>query len=428
MDAPRLLVGNLDAESDLARAAARARGATREHDATLALPDALLERLAAVSTLMRALARDDDRLLVSRPVGDERVLAVDGLPRCEPTTDAKDAGAARTLVPWSSAPAVDALRAARVPHDRRAGDAAESDVEIASDATLPLWMRLRHVPRSDAAVQLRVARRAFAHELERRFGGVPDGARAVRTWSELLAHLRAGGASASPAARFVLKPPFSAAGRGHVHGRVGEGPDTPDDAAFRRRVERLLAAHGELLFEPWLERLGDLGCGGLVLRERVDVLPPHGLLSDGRGRFGGIVVGAAGGTPVDIGAAHARELEASALRAGEALAEAGFRGPFAIDAFVYRGSDGEPTLRPLVELNPRLTFGLLARALVERVPRAARGTILRMGRSDGALPPGAVALLAPGAYDDSEAWLEPPGTPVESAVGTPRDGTRTGPS
>jgi hypothetical protein len=50
-----------------------------------------------------------------------------------------------------------------------------------------------------------------------------------------------------------------------------------------------------------------------------------------------------------------------------ALRQAGYTGPFGIDAWRYRRPDGKPAFQPLGEINARMTFGLVARALVDRV-------------------------------------------------------------
>ena len=50
-------------------------------------------------------------------------------------------------------------------------------------------------------------------------------------------------------------------------------------------------------------------------------------------------------------------LEEAAARAGEALARAGYHGPFGIDAFRYRSAPGAPErLNPLSEINARFTM------------------------------------------------------------------------
>jgi hypothetical protein len=56
----------------------------------------------------------------------------------------------------------------------------------------------------------------------------------------------------------------------------------------------------------------------------------------------------------------------TATAAGDALRAAGYRGPFSIDAYLWRDADGVLRLQRLSEINARLTFGLVARAAAER--------------------------------------------------------------
>jgi hypothetical protein len=56
-------------------------------------------------------------------------------------------------------------------------------------------------------------------------------------------------------------------------------------------------------------------------------------------------------------------LTATADRVAHALREAGYRGPFGIDAFRWRDAAGAVHLHPLCEINARLTFAHIAHAL-----------------------------------------------------------------
>ena len=55
----------------------------------------------------------------------------------------------------------------------------------------------------------------------------------------------------------------------------------------------------------------------------------------------------------------------SAIR--EWLDEAGFTGPFGIDAFIYKLADGSLAARPICEINPRQTMGRVALELARFV-------------------------------------------------------------
>jgi len=156
--------------------------------------------------------------------------------------------------------------------------------------------------------------------------------------------------------QWVAKAPFSAAGRERVR-FAAPAPDA------RTRIERLLARYSELLLEPWVERVLDLGCAGLV-GDSLEVFPPHRLECDASGVFRAAVIDDSGARVADPPVLAA--LRDSARAAGDALAAAGYRGPFSIDAYLWRDRSGSLRLQRLSEINARLTFGLVARAAAER--------------------------------------------------------------
>jgi hypothetical protein len=183
---------------------------------------------------------------------------------------------------------------------------------------------------------------------------------------------------------WVCKARWTAAGRDRAHGAgAAEGE-------LRRRLARMLERLGALVFEPWLDRVDDLGvCGEIAPGGDVALAEPHRLISDPRGRFLGIELAPA------LDRAIAQPLHEVARAAAARIAEeTGYRGPFAIDAFVYRDR-GAHQLHPLCELNARHTFGWVARALARRLG------IRRLGFDPP--PPGAMVLIAPG-DDRVTAW------------------------
>jgi len=257
------------------------------------------------------------------------------------------------------------------PHPRLVwGELREARVRWGDDA--------RVAPSERAAVARRVNDRRFAAALAAELGVALPGARVVSSVDEVAAHLAAGGASASPTGAWVAKAAWTAAGRDRVR-RIG---DTLDDAT-RTRLARLLAAHGALVFEPWMARTLDVGQGGRVDDAgEVTLVPPHRALVDDGGVIRGIVL--------DDGAAlepgERAHLAETARAAGRALASAGYAGPFVVDAFVHEHA-GRRALHPMCELNARLTFGLVARAWAEH-----RGAPLTLGLG-GPLPVGGTPLV-----------------------------------
>lgn len=257
--------------------------------------------------------------------------------------DAPDAlGAHPALVPWAIVPGL--------PHAPRAP---------AASSGLGLLDALRQTPRAPLATQRRVQHRRFAHELALELSLAQAGAAWIRSPAEL-ASVRA--RLADPRGACVLKSPYSAAGQGHWHLAPGE---TPEPA----RLEQQLRRHGGLLHEVWEERRDDFGVAGWVDAAGTPRLAgAHTLGVDARGRFRSVRAAAPGAPPGELGADVLRQLVSVFAQLGEALARTGYRGPFGLDA--YRTAEGR--LRPLVELNARLGFGLLTHALAERLRDAGR--------------------------------------------------------
>ena len=224
--------------------------------------------------------------------------------------------------------------------------------------------------------------RRLALAVSEQLGRALPGARAIDSLAELDAHL----ANTRPA-RWVCKAPWTAAGRDRAH---GDGATLTGE--LRVYVGRMLDRFGAVLFEPWLERVGDLGvCAQLALDGRVTAQPPHTLVCDARGAFVGIDLA----EPALRGADHellARSVDAAAA----ALHGLGYAGPFTVDAFVYRDGGAE-VLHPLCELNARHTFGHVARALAARLGTRVLGF--------GTPPAGAQILVAPGEGDPVTAWV-----------------------
>jgi hypothetical protein len=206
------------------------------------------------------------------------------------------------------------------------------------------------------------------------------GARLVGSLAELDDHVA--GFAGRP---WICKARWTAAGRDRARG-------TGDTIGgeLRTRLGRMFERFGPLVFEPWLDRVADFGvCGEVADGGVVTIAPPHRLITDPRGGFLGIELEPA------LDHAIAEPLHATAHAAATQLAaQTGYRGPFAIDAFVYRGG-GAHHLHPLCELNARYTFGWIARGLARRLG------IRRLGFD--APPHAATVLIAP-SDDRVTAW------------------------
>ncbi|MDX2092746.1 MAG: hypothetical protein SFX73_33075 [Kofleriaceae bacterium] len=218
--------------------------------------------------------------------------------------------------------------------------------------------------------------RRFALALGRARGVALPGTRVLASVDEL----------ADVTGASVVKAAWTSAGRDRCR---GDGPPTTEQ---RTRISRLLAMFGALVFEPWMQRELDVGVCARVTRDgSVTAEPPHGLRTDTRGGFVGVEL-----APPALAPDERALLAETAEAAGRALFDYGYAGPYALDAFVYRGADGMRRFHPLCEINARYTFGWVARALGRRFG------VTRLGFD--APPPGATVLIAP-AGDGVTAWI-----------------------
>lgn len=344
----RLVVGNLDCEVEWAGGPA--------------LPGAVLDRLALLATTLRIFATgDDDALWLPRAVDPAR-LPPDGAPH--PRLITGPLPAAHDHLAWGAS--------GRLPTG-----SPRTVLAHECDGRGYGWRgMLGALPLAPVEVARAVNDRRFALAVAEELGVALPGTCVVASVDALRAHLAHGGADASPTGAWVAKAPIAAAGRDRVR-RTGA---TIDDATAVR-LGRLLAVHGALVFEPWMDRTLDVSIGGLVLEDGAAalLLPPHRGVCDATGVIRAIVI--------DDGEAMSADerlrLVAVARHVAESLAHHGYAGPFVIDAWRHGGG-----LHPLGEINARLTFGLVARAWAEH-----RGEPLAFGLG-GVAPEGASSLIA----------------------------------
>jgi len=389
---------------------------------------------AGAATLLRAFCRVGDRLWTPAPVAPDRLADLPGVPRPELASGPVAAQhPAAELLAWCEAPSATALRSAarRIAADggdpREIGDVGPPHELRHAAPAQDLHEIVWRLPKPRPAVVAAVHHRAFCLELQRQLGRALSGACMVESYGALEAHLAAGAAGAAGGS-WVVKAPLSAAGRARAIHHHGHDPSGFANPAFRRRIENLFRRHGPLLFEPWMDRLADFGAAGLLLPAgAVRWVGFHSQRVDARGQFVGLDLKAMGPDLAAVGLAiHGLAglppadcedwLQALGAAAG-ALARAGYIGPFGVDSWLYRGEDGAARLHPLGEINARVTFGLVARVLVDRL----RGPLgldagdrvgLAFGRHQpaaGSTPGvGVVPLLLAGAAGEPGAWLEIP--------------------
>jgi hypothetical protein len=385
----RRILGNLLAEDELA---------------PLVLPEAhhgppnraTLAAVSGFATLLRVFAGEGDRLWTPAPVAPGRLAAVPGLPlpvlESGPLAELPPLASPADLLAWCEAPGAAALRGPSAP---------------LSDPPLqpgPLHEVLWRLPTPPPVVVAAVHDRAFCLALGQQLGHALPGARLVASLGELEE-------AAAEAPAWVVKARFSAAGRDRHIERPplqGAGPAAALSAATRRKVADLLARHGPLLFEPWLARVSDAGCSAVIAGGHLGLLSVHRQLIDRDGRFRGIEVPLSQPDLERLGDDDRRLLE----QVASALHKAGYCGPFGIDSWRYRRPDGSLADHRLGEINARMTFGLVARALADRVAEplgwtgeAAGGGHVRLLLGRTPTSSAAVPLLYP---EDGApgAWVE----------------------
>jgi hypothetical protein len=286
-------------------------------------PRAVLETVARMAPLLRAFAREGDRLWSPAPG-----------PGLE-SGPLRDLPPADEVLAWCETPS--AL-------EHRGGPRRPTAI----DWDAPLHDLVWRLPTPPPAVVARVHHRAFCLQIAQEIGCALPGARMVESLPELDRILR----TAPPA--WVVKAPLSASGRSRFIGKSVErnGPALRDPKA-RRTVERLFERYGALLFEPWMERTADFGVSALLGPDDLKIVGVHGQRIDRKGQFAGIDL------QPDLSAQDRDRLLETTQAVAENLRNAGYVGPFGIDAWIYRTEAGT-TLNPLGEINARMTFGLVA--------------------------------------------------------------------
>jgi hypothetical protein len=282
-------------------------------------PRAVLETVARMAPLLRAFAREGDRLWSPAPGPDLESGPLRDLPPAD------------EVLAWCETPSALEHRGGPRP-------------PAAIDWDAPLHDLVWRLPTPSPAVVAAVHHRAFHVQVAKSIGCALPGARMVESLAELDRILRE-----APSA-WVLKAPLSASGRSRYIER--NGPALTDHKS-RRTVERLFDQHGPLLFEPWMDRTEDFGVSALLGLDDLKVVGIHGQKVDRKGQFAEIDL------HPDLSGQDRDRLLRTAEAVAAALRQAGYVGPFGIDAWRYRTETGT-ALNPLGEINARMTFGLVA--------------------------------------------------------------------
>lgn len=153
----------------------------------------------------------------------------------------------------------------------------------------------------------------------------------------------------SPSSRWVMKRPFGFTGRGRLL-----VPQGALDADARRWAEASLRDGDGMQIEPWVERVGDFAVHGLLSSDgSIRTGTPTRLICSEQGAW--IRSELADADALTLG--EHEMLIREAERTGQALYRAGYIGPFNLDAFRYRDSEGRLAFNPRCEINARLSMG-----------------------------------------------------------------------
>ena len=186
----------------------------------------------------------------------------------------------------------------------------------------------------------------------------------------------------------VVKAIYGSSGRGQIHCRGGQLR-----AEQRGRLENILRQQGQVVVEPWLDKVVDLSLHFDVGAEgEATVAGWTRFLTDGRGQYRGSFVGSlTAGLDEEVkrflygDGRDARRLPKLGEQLAEWLAEplcaAGYQGPVGVDAMVYRDCD-RLRLKPIVEINPRTTMGRVALKLQQMVNSARTALWLVISRRE----------------------------------------------
>jgi hypothetical protein len=191
------------------------------------------------------------------------------------------------------------------------------------------------------SVLRRVNHRRFSADM----GLALPGARWAETRSELDAALDA----PSPTGLWLLRRPFGFAGRGRLRFDPARR-----DAVCERWIESSFASGEGVEVAPWVERDADFARHGFLARGGAITLgEPTVQRCDDAGAW--LASERAG--EADLGGGERAALHEATREAAASLAEAGYFGPFGVDAFRFRDARGASRFLARCEINARYSMG-----------------------------------------------------------------------
>lgn len=221
-------------------------------------------------------------------------------------------------------------------------------------------LRARTAPTAqfpDSAAVAHVNDKRFSHALEQQTQTSLPHSRIIASLDEL-EH-----AAQSTPFDWVAKHPLGVSGRERILGKAHKL-----DPQLATWATRQFQAGWQLVFEPWLTIEHEYSLQFEITPDgAVHFLGACELLTDSVGTFRGHRSLTPHTNPAQANLPTAHQLTELATPALNALFEAGYFGPVGLDALTGRlGS--QPILRPITEINARITFGRLAIELARYVP------------------------------------------------------------
>ena len=115
-----------------------------------------------------------------------------------------------------------------------------------------------------------------------------------------------------------------------------------------------------------MNRVADFGCCALVTRDDFRMVSLHQQRVSKKGAFRGLDLGPDPLNAPNLDPTDNRRLRDTAKKVAERLLAVGYQGPFGVDAWRYLDRRGVAHFHPLGEINARLTFGFVGRAMWEQ--------------------------------------------------------------
>ncbi len=194
-------------------------------------------------------------------------------------------------------------------------------------------------------------------------------AKDLETLKALRAHYQSLGYS-----NIVCKAPFGTAANGN---RCIMESDTIDELTIKW-LNVIWATQGEVLIEPWLNRIFDCSAQYERRDQQTNCIALTRMLNNPRGQFRGILTnGFCKGLSSELVRFLMERIEGRPRiyhyyenvltpLLNATLSAIDYEGPIGVDAFVYRNNEDALRLKPIVEINPRYTMGRIGHELSHR--------------------------------------------------------------